>query len=251
MSFREHRKNRGREQKKEFVKRLQYAMNWAGVGAMELSRRMLQYEQYPEYMDALQIKHLDERNKACNDIAASRLQLITDLRDPDTTMPDSLTIQSLSMALGCSADYLLGIIDVPTHEIKTVQEITHLSNDTVQKLIDFHFSEDTDMFLGFLLGRQQKPGENSPSFGCKTYFGALAEYLYSLYYVLKGAEPSPTPIVSTLSLITSPVVQEFELILVEYISTFCCRMDSDHAYEVIRAYHDKPYNFKIIVHKNK
>ena len=247
MSFREHRKNRGREQKREFVKRLQYAMNWAGVSAMELSRRMLQYEQYPEYMDALQIKHLDERNKACNDIAASRLQLITDLRDPDKTMPDSLTIQSLSMALGCSADYLLGIIDVPTHEIKTVQEITHLSVETVQKMVAFRFDESSDDFLGFLFDKQQEPREDSSLLGDKTYFEALVEMMWlarSSVNLIKDER-------SVLNMISGTVVKAFERVLVQYVFRFRSSRESRLADNIIEAYHADSTSLKIGKHRSK
>lgn len=60
----------------------------------------------------------------------------------------------------CSADYLMGYIDTPTHEVKEVQELTGLNHGAVETLLCKH--PEVINTLNDLLEDIESPGSNDP-----------------------------------------------------------------------------------------
>jgi hypothetical protein len=55
-------------------------------------------------------------------------------------IPETIWILRYQQYFNCSADYLLGIIDAPTHEIKAIKEITGFDEYAIKKLLSWHDS---------------------------------------------------------------------------------------------------------------
>ena len=103
-------------------------------------------------------------------------------------IPPANVIFNLAQKLNCSADYLLGLEDIPTHEATDICEWTGLSNDTVEIL---HEAKKDDN-AGYLL------------------FVDLFEYLlkrYSKYLKLKDEAQAASDSVDTMMLYVSEAMR--------------------------------------------
>ena len=76
----------------------------------------------------------------------------------EKSVPDLLDIENLCKILGCSADYLIGTIEYPTHELTDISRETGMDDETIVQLckdndMDAHMGKEhtTSDTIGLLL----------------------------------------------------------------------------------------------------
>lgn len=92
--------------------------------------------------------------------------------------PDSMSqkyIKAYCIIFDCSADYLLGFIDLPTHENQSVYEITGLDNSTIDELSNLPISEKH--IIDAMFGRTS---------GSMTLIKTIKEMLYYSHPITKN-----------------------------------------------------------------
>ncbi|WP_026498927.1 hypothetical protein [Butyrivibrio sp. WCD2001] len=66
-------------------------------------------------------------------------------------IPNTVWILRYQKFFNCSADYLLGLIDAPTHEIKSIKELTGLDEKSVEELQYWNSSDEIKTFTNEII----------------------------------------------------------------------------------------------------